>query len=93
MSFVAGFDVDAPKYLPIQSPPMRALSALRPKPTFEHMEQSTENTNNQARRRESMVERSTSEKTVKTRSGRCRWTDIVLRPLRLPAMGAQPNDA
>lgn len=44
---------------------MRALSALRPKPTFEHMEQSTENTDNQTRRRESMVERSTSEKTVK----------------------------
>lgn len=65
MSFVAGFDVDAPEYLPIQSPPMRSLSALRPKPTFEHMEQSTENTNNHTRRRESMVERSTSEKTVK----------------------------
>lgn len=65
MSFVAGFDDDAPKCLPIPSPPMHALSALQPKPILEHMEQSMENTSNRTRRRESMVERSTSEKTMK----------------------------
>ena len=69
MLFVGRFDDDAPERPPIRSPPMHALSALWPKPAFEHMEPCRENTNNRARGRSAMVKRRTIEKPTKNEVG------------------------